>query len=182
MSPLEELAEARARARARDDPMANLIALATPGSHVRMMALRAIDASGVGVLAAATSPKVGELEGAEEVEGLVYWPTLARQVRVRGGWRRATRSEEEAWWRGKSPGGRRLDALYARGFTQSQPVARGALEAAYRASPQDPEPPETLWGCWIEARTVWSWEGGEPPRLVRWERRGAVWTREDRVP
>lgn len=87
-NPLSLMRADRELARQRQDAFADLACFATVDAnkqpHARFVTLRAFDDEHVAFWASASSPKLDQLRSTGNYELTTYWPTLARQYRLRG--------------------------------------------------------------------------------------------------
>jgi pyridoxamine 5'-phosphate oxidase len=192
--PIALIVGDRARARAANDPLADLCVLATaagagaPG--VRPIVLRDVGPQGIGLLISRTSPKWGPLSSGR-YEVLLLWLTIRRQYRVRGGVTSMPDSLVETYWAQKVHESRLLDVYYATYAAQSSPVPSrerflegiDALRRSY-PSPEAVPRPELLQGVYLVPERIEAWRGS-PDRLHdrrRFAREGVGWREETLVP
>ena len=172
---------ARARRSGLSDPDA--MALATTGRGgrpaVRMVLLRGIDARGLLFYTNYQSRKGQEIARIPLAAAVLYWPELARQVRIEGRVRRLSPAESDRYFAAR-PRGAQL-AAWASG--QSTPIAsRSVLLAHYREAERrfagrNVERPVGWGGYLLTPRVFEFWAAGEH-RLhdrMRYTRRPGGW-------
>ena len=192
--PIAEIVADRERARAAEDPFADLCVLATADARgapgARTLVLRDVGPHGVGLLVSATSPKWAPLaEG--RYECLLVWLAIRRQYRIRGGLAPMHDARVEEYWSQKGHESRLLDLYYATFGPQSSPVASRArfLEGIESLRQEYPTPdrvprPDLLRGVYLIPDRIEVWRGS-PDRLHDrrlFSRQGAAWTEEVLVP
>ena len=174
--PIADMIAARARARQLDDPYVDVCFLATLTSEgqpaVRAIALRDIEAQGIGLLINANSPKWEQLEATGQYALQVFWATVQRQYRVQG--RLASMAPErlQHYWARKGYHSRLLEVYYEEVKSQSQVVSsREAfldsvqmLEARYPER-EDIPLPGSLRGIYLYPMTIDVWHGSPADRL-----------------
>jgi pyridoxamine 5'-phosphate oxidase len=192
--PIALIVDDRARARAANDPFADLCVLATasgaeaPG--VRPIVLRDVGPHGIGLLISRTSPKWEPLSSGR-YEVLLLWLTIRRQYRVRGGVTSMPDSLVETYWIQKVHESRLLDLYYATYGAQSSPVPSRerfleGIDALRRRfpSPETVPRPELLRGVYLVPERIEAWRGS-PDRLHdrrRFTREGEAWREETLIP
>jgi pyridoxamine 5'-phosphate oxidase len=195
LSPIQEIVEARGRARAAADPLVDvcyLVTVAAPDrAEARALTLRDITDQGFGVLINRTSPKWRQLSASEAATLLIHWPTVRRQYRI---WGRIAPMEESrvaVYWNRKSLGSKLLEHYYTAVAPQSHPVASrseflaGIEELQRRYPDRDAVPlPDSLAGLYISPREIEVWHGSAE-RLHdrrRFQRSEDGWTSSTLVP
>ncbi|WP_433256182.1 pyridoxine/pyridoxamine 5'-phosphate oxidase [Streptosporangium sp. CA-135522] len=129
-----------------------------------------------------TSPKGRQLAAHPHAALTFFWPTIGRQIRIRGAVRPADRADSARDFLGRPPGSR-AEALIGR---QSQVLADpaeldAALAEAYAKVEDDPDlvaPHWTLYG--VRAEQVEFWQG-DPERRhtrLRYSRAGDAWSKQ----
>ncbi len=171
---MAELTADRERARAAQDPFADLCILATtdgaglPG--VRTLVLRDVGPQGVGLLVSASSAKWEPLV-AGRYECLLVWLTIRRQYRIRGGLSPMPPDRVAAYWGQKIHESRLLNLYYEACQPQSSVVASreaflagiATLRARYPVPEAVPRP-DLLRGVYLVPTQVEIWRGA-PDRL-----------------
>jgi pyridoxamine 5'-phosphate oxidase len=157
-----------ARAAGAFEPDAVALATADPDGRpsARMVLAKGFDERGIVWFTNYGSRKAAELEANPHAALLFHWPELGRQVRIEGGVSRVSRSETEAYARGRS----RESQLSALASPQSQPVpSRDWLEQ--RVAELDREhdgeelPVREDWGGYRLAPVAWEFWQHRPNRL-----------------
>lgn len=123
VDPVRLLKADRARARANEDPMANLCVLATVGDGVpeaRTLVLRDVDER-LGLFFNGHSPKAREVGRSDAVAVLVYLPSLSRQYRLRTTLTAIPADIVHANWQYRPDVPKQMDWLYER-RPQSSPI------------------------------------------------------------
>lgn len=174
--PIADMIAARARARQCADPYVDVCFLATVTSEgspaVRAIALRDIEAQGIGLLINANSPKWKQLEKNDQYALQLLWATVQRQYRIQG--RLETMSDErlQHYWNRKGYHSRLLEAYYEDIASQSQtlPSREALLEGITamknRYPTRDRIPlPASLRGLYLYPITIDVWHGSPDDRL-----------------
>jgi pyridoxamine 5'-phosphate oxidase len=187
--PIAEFQELFARASTRE-PDATAVALATADGtgapSVRMVLLKAVDATGFVFFTNYESRKAGELDVNPRAAFCFYWPTIAAQVRVEGAVTRVAAAESEAYFATRP----RESQLGAWASRQSRPLASAedlreefARTSARFAGQPVPRPP--VWGGFrVVPQRIEFWQAGEHrlhDRIV-YTRAGEGWTVERLFP
>ncbi|MFQ5934067.1 MAG: pyridoxamine 5'-phosphate oxidase family protein, partial [Dehalococcoidia bacterium] len=127
INPIEEIVDQRSRARERSDPNVDVCFLATVTEEghptVRALSLRDITPRGIELLINTESPKWQQLHQDKGCELLIFWPTVRRQYRVRGGIEPLESEKTQQYWDRKSLGSRLLEFYYPSFEPQSTPVS-----------------------------------------------------------
>jgi pyridoxamine 5'-phosphate oxidase len=188
--PIALFTELFAKARKSEPADATAVALATADAHgapsVRMVLLKAVDASGFVFFTNYESRKARDLAANPRAALCVLWPTLRTQVRVEGAVSRVNAAESDAYFATRP----RESQLGAWASRQSAPLASPAAlrqafdEAAARfEGGAVPRPP--LWGGFrITPARIEFWTEGEyrlHDRVV-YTRAEAGWTTERLYP
>ena len=167
LGPFERWMDEAERSEPRDP---NAIALATVDAEgrpdVRMVLLKGRDQRGFVFYTNAESAKGRELATNAEAAFVLYWKSLNRQIRVRGGVSGVASIEADAYFASRHPRSR----LGAWASEQSRPLAgRAQLEARMAeverrfADGNIPRPPHWL-GFRVAPRTIEFWQD-RPSRL-----------------
>ena len=190
IDPLARFAQERASARERDDPWANLCAVAsvtaTGEPAVRVLVLRELDGR-LGIFVNATSPKVGEFSHSSTVAALTYLPSIGVQYRLRCALEQMAAADVHAAWQMRPPVPKRMDWLYA-SHAQSSPVVGREVLLGMVESVALPDPlvaPASAVGYWLEPveveRLDLAGDGGVHDRR-RYTRDGVGWRETVLVP
>ena len=187
--PVAEFQQLFARASTRE-PDATAVALATSDAtgapSVRMVLLKAVDATGFVFFTNYESRKAAELAVNARAALCFYWPTIGVQVRVEGGVERVTAAESEAYFATRP----RESQLGAWASRQSRPLASAELlrEEFARTSARfagQPVPRPPVWGgLRVRPQRIEFWHAGEH-RLhdrILYTREGEGWTVERLFP
>ncbi|NOT32784.1 MAG: pyridoxamine 5'-phosphate oxidase [Candidatus Eisenbacteria bacterium] len=171
-----------------EDP--NAMALATADASgrpsVRMVLMKAFDASGFQFFSNYESRKADELATNPCAALLFHWPPMHRQVRIEGAVERTDAATSRAYFLSR-PVGSRLSAIAS---PQSRVIAdRASLEQRLRELVADPAHPErecpAHWGGYrLVPDTFEFWQAGNH-RLhdrVRYRREAGGWMRERLAP
>ena len=172
VDPVQEIIQARERARALDDPLVDVCYLVTAASaeraEARALTLRDITEGGFGVLINRTSPKWRQVSRTETATLLIHWPRARRQYRIWGGVAPMEPERLEAYWRRKSHGSKLLEHYYTAFRPQSAEVATrdeflAGIEALRQRYPDwDAVPmPASLAGVYVVPREIEAWHGSE---------------------
>ncbi|ETX08348.1 pyridoxamine 5'-phosphate oxidase family protein [Candidatus Entotheonella palauensis] len=174
--PIADMIAARARAQQLDDPYADVCFLATVTSEgqpeVRAIALRDIEAQGIGLLINTNSPKWRQLEAAGQYTLQVFWATVQRQYRIQGQVALMEAERLQYYWSRKGYHSRLLEVYYEAVEPQSQALrSREALLDGMRAlraqyPDRDSIPlPASLVGVYLYPMTIDAWHGSPDDRL-----------------
>jgi len=187
--PILEFQDLFARASTRE-PDATAVALATAdatgAASVRMVLLKAVDASGFVFFTNYESRKARELDVNPRAALCFYWPAIGVQVRVEGGVERVAAAESEAYFATRP----RESQLGAWASRQSRPLASAEAlrEELARTSARfegQPVPRPPVWGGFrVRPQRIEFWHAGEH-RLhdrVLYTRAGEGWTVERLFP
>ena len=194
--PLAEMGRERRRARRRGDPHTDVCTLATVDAagqpEARALSLRQITSEGIGLLINRTSPKWKQISKRRRLCLLIYWSSIHRQYRVRGGLAPMPAEHVEKLWDLKSRGSKLLEHYYSAYRPQSRPIpSRATLLVGIRAlgrrfPPRRPVPiPETLAGVMLVPTEIEAWHGSPKDRLHDrrlYRRHGSGWTYQVLVP
>lgn len=156
VNPLCRLRQDRARARERNDPYAELCALATVDSNrhpqVRTLVLRDLDAR-LAVFVNASSPKWPSME---RVAAVVFLASLAIQYRLDGGTEPVPAATVKASWQLRPDAPKRLDWLYEERPQSSTVESREQLLADLAAVryPDPPVAPDSARGLYLVPREI----------------------------
>ncbi|MGV9771312.1 pyridoxine/pyridoxamine 5'-phosphate oxidase [Streptosporangium sp. NPDC003464] len=129
-----------------------------------------------------TSPKGRQLAAHPHAALTFFWPTVGRQIRIRGAVRPADRQDSAQDFLARPPGSR-AEALVGR---QSQVLADpaeldAALAGAYAEIEEDPglvAPHWTLYGVRAEQVEFWQADADRRHTRLRYRRTGDDWSRE----
>ena len=168
----------------------NAMSLATVDAagapSVRLVLLKAVDASGFVFCTNYLSRKGRDLHANPRAALCFYWDRLERQVRIEGHVRRTSESESDRHWNGR-PRGSQIGAWAS---AQSDAIAgREELESKIAKLTQEyeegeiPRPPH--WGGYRLAPERFEFWQGRPDRVhdrVVYRRAGVLWTRERLAP
>lgn len=195
-NPLLQLAADQGRARAAGDPCAERCVLATVtdegGPALRTLVLRGLAAGRLEVFFNASSPKWRQLQTNPRYELLVYWPSIARQYRISGGFEQITHAELARSWKHKGSVGKQLDIYYSKYRPQSSELesrrefdkTMGDIRATI-AGGDEPDAPASLRGLRL---LPWSVElldlsgGDEMHRRDLYTNDGSGWQVRSLVP
>ena len=194
-NPLLELDRDRELARQSGDPCVDLCALTTVSSDgqpsCRMLVVREITESGVTVFCSRTSPKWREIRDTRNYEVLFFWPTVLRQVRLRGSFEELPRQDVADHWEKKTHGAKLLDHFYDRFRAQSEVLNNrqeltAGVEKLRREYPEGAEmgAPESAAGLRFLPDRVEIWRGSAD-RLhdrVLYVLENGVWQKQWLVP
>ena len=124
--PLVQMVDDQARARGLGDLCAERCYLATITAAgdpaLRTLVLRGIGEGRLEIFFNATSPKWRQLQSNPRYELLVYWPTIGRQYRLRGGFEPIPGDVMAASWQRRNKIGKQLDLYYSSSRPQSSVV------------------------------------------------------------
>lgn len=195
VNPIQEIIQARERARDFGDPLTDVCYLVTVASaeraEARALTLRDVTEQGVGLLINRTSPKWRQLAQTETATVLIHWPSVRRQYRIWGTVAPMEPDRIEAYWRRKGLGSKLLEHYYTEFQPQSGRIASReeflagieALRCRYPDREAVPAPP-SLMGIYVVSREIEAWHGSEERlhdrRLFR--RSGADWECTTLVP
>lgn len=183
--PLERLRRWYHEAVRATEPRPDALALATADQRarpsVRIVLVKRITDEGIVFYTDGSSRKGRELSVNPRAAASLYWPSLARQVRMEGPVRPVSAEESDAYWRTR-PRDSRLSASVS---SQSAPMAsRAELSARRRALERELEGCEVTrperWGGYllrVEAIEFWSERPGRFHHRELFERRKVGWTR-----
>lgn len=183
--PLAQLAAWLDEAAAAGVYEPNALSLATAGPSVRTVLLKGVD-SGLVFFTNYESAKATELAADGRAAASLTWPTLGRQVRVRGGVEQTSAQESDDYFATRPRGSQ----LAAWASPQSRVVAdRAALDGLYAAAaarfPEPmavPRPPH--WGGYRltpDEVEFWSRRDNRMHDRLRFTRRGAGGWHVDRL-
>ncbi|ETX02124.1 MAG: hypothetical protein ETSY1_04690 [Candidatus Entotheonella factor] len=174
--PIADMLAARARARQLADPYVDVCFLATVTSEgqpeVRAIALRDIEAQGIGLLINANSPKWQQLEATGQYTLQVLWATVQRQYRVQGRLESMGTERLRHYWARKGYHSRLLEAYYEEVEPQSQALAsrEALLHGMHTLKTRYPDReripmPASLLGIYLYPMTIDVWHGSPADRL-----------------
>ncbi len=193
-SPLADMMTAREAATTAEDPLADVCFWGTVDGDVaamRVLALRSLDAYGIGVVVSRTSPKWRQMSLGGKVAVLLYWATVGRQFRVTGVLAEMPASILADQWAKKGRRARLLEHYYDVHGAQTSPVpSRVTLEAGMAELEQrfdeveDVPMPDSVVGLVVTPTEVEVWHDREDRLHDRWMWRliDGVWARERLVP
>jgi pyridoxine/pyridoxamine 5'-phosphate oxidase len=123
MNPLHDMAEDWGKARQREDPAADLCALATVDSSgqpcVRTVVLWDVIEGSFVIMSNTLSPKWRQLKESGSWEVLILWTSLLKQYRLRGKLREPSEADITKYWPHKRYELKLLDHYCARNHPQS---------------------------------------------------------------
>lgn len=158
--PLGLLSADRQRARARDDPCANVCTLASVDAaghpQARTVVLRDVEGR-LAVFGNETSPKWRQLESSASLAVVVWLPTLDVQYRLQCLTRPVSKSTLHASWQLRPEMPKRLDWFYTRVQPQSSAIdSREALQSGVAALHlREPlKAPRTAAGVFLEPTLI----------------------------
>lgn len=146
IDPVAVLKADRARARANDDPMANLCVLATVGGDLpeaRTLVLRDIE-DRLGLFFNGGSPKAGEIDRSDAVTVLVYLPSLSLQYRLRAALAAIPADIVHANWQYRPDVPKKMDWLYERHPQSSAIASRQTLISKLPTTTPDRAPTSAI--------------------------------------
>ncbi len=195
IDPIQEIRQARERAREAGDPLTDVCYLATVASaeraEARALTLRDITDRGVGVLINRTSPKWRQLSRTGTATVLIHWPSVRRQYRIWGGIAPIEPDRVDAYWRRKSHGSKLLEHYYTEFSPQSARIASrqqflAGIESLRRRYPErEAVPaPQSMAGIYVVPREIETWHGSEERLHDRWlfQKSGTGWISATLVP
>ena len=173
----------------REVPLPEAMTLATADArgapNARMVLLKGFGPDGFRFFSNYESAKGIELDARPEAALILYWRELDRQVRARGGVRRLSAEESDAYFAGR-PRDSRIAASIS---PQSRPIERDELERLYREAEErlegsDVQRPAHWGGYILNPRTVEFWQGRDSRMHDRflYTRDGDSWTTERLAP
>jgi pyridoxamine 5'-phosphate oxidase len=183
--PLERLRRWYQEAVRAGERRPDALALATADDRarpsVRIVLLKRITAEGIVFYTDGSSRKGRELSVNPRAAASLYWPALARQVRLEGPVRPVSAEASDAYWRSR-PRGSRISASVS---SQSATIAsRAELSARRRALERKlvggDVPRPQRWGGYllrVEAIEFWSEKPGRFHHRELFERRRDGWNR-----
>ncbi|HEX3780623.1 MAG TPA: pyridoxal 5'-phosphate synthase [Pseudonocardiaceae bacterium] len=164
------------------EPHAMVLSTSDASGHpdARALILKDVDERGWWFAGSSASPKGTQLAEVPAAALTFYWPTLGRQIRVRGSVEAAGPAESARDFLARAPGGR-AEALVGR---QSEPLAdpadlRAAFEAAKARVDAEPESVAPGWTRYVVVPSeVQFFQGDRQRRHVRlrYQRTGDGWT------
>ena len=155
INPVAVLKADRARARANDDPMANLCVLATVGPdhpEARTLVLRDV-VDRLGLFFNGGSPKASEIERSDAVTVLVYLPSLSLQYRLHAALAAIPADIVHANWQYRPDVSKKMDWLYERHPQSSAIASRPTLIAQLPTTTPDRAPASAI-GYYLAPLTV----------------------------
>jgi pyridoxamine 5'-phosphate oxidase len=194
MNPLHDIAEDWSKARQREDPAAELCALATVDSIgrpcVRTVVLWDVTEDGLVIMSNTLSPKWRQLKDSGEWEVLILWTTINKQYRVSGRLREPSEADVTKYWPRKRYELKLLDHYCMRNYPQSAVLP--SLEDFDRAveqlriefpNPDDIPIPEIARAILLHADEADVWDGrdGMPERAL-YSRNDEKWEKQYLVP
>jgi len=187
MTPEDPLARLlRWLGEARDQQEPTAMALATAGADgrpdARMVLLKGADERGLRFFTNYESDKAAQLEANPYAALVAFWPSLHRQVRVRGPVERLPAAESDEYFSSRPRGSQ----LAAWASDQSRPLSgRDELDERFAAFEREYQggdiPRPEHWGGYRLAPDEWEFWTGRPNRLhdrERYRRRAGGWTLE----
>jgi pyridoxamine 5'-phosphate oxidase len=172
-------------------PDFNAMTLATASTDgrpsARIVLLRGHDASGFTFFTHYIGRKATELAVNPWAALVLFWPTLARQVRIEGKVAKVSAAESDAYFAAR-PKGHRLNALIS---PQSQVIPNRAfiekrmaeVEKQYAGTDQVPRP--EFWGGYrLTPESIEFWQGRDNRNhdRIRYDREGDGWRRQRLAP
>ena len=186
INPVAVLKADRARARANDDPMANLCVLATVGTdhpEARTLVLRDVE-DRLGLFFNGGSPKASEIHRSDAVTVLVYLPSLSLQYRLRTALAAIPASIVHANWQYRPDVPKKMDWLYESHPQSSVITSRQTLIAQLPTATPESAPASAI-GFYLVPLTVerldLAQDNGVHDRR-RYTLRGEAWREEILVP
>ena len=186
IDPVALLKADRARARANEDPMANLCVLATVGAdrpEARTLVLRDVD-DRLGLFFNGHSPKASEVDRSDAVAVLVYLPSLSLQYRVHTTLIAIPAAIVHANWQFRPDVPKKMDWLYER-HPQSSAIAsrKRLIEELPTATPD--RAPQSAIGYFLAPLAVERLDLGQDNGVHdrrRYTLRGEGWLEQILVP
>ncbi|MBG6179353.1 pyridoxine/pyridoxamine 5'-phosphate oxidase [Arthrobacter sp. CAN_A1] len=148
----------------------------------RVVILKDVDDRGFSFASSSDSPKGRQLQGSPVAALTAFWPTVGRQIRVRGAVRPAGAEENDADFRRRHPVAR---ALVLAGQQSSELRSRTELDDAVEARAQalegdGPTPGSATWTVYtVVPDSVEFWQADQERRhlRLRYVREGSGWSR-----
>lgn len=188
LDPVALLHADRAAARAKDDPNANLCALATVDREgepqARTVVLRDLE-SRLAIFLNRHSPKYLEIGQSPRVAVLVHLPSVAVQYRLRCVLEAIPQALVHASWQLRPPIPKRLDWLYAQLPQGSAVESRERLVELLETTPPPERAPDSAVGFFLAPDAVDRLHLGQPSGIHdrrRYERDGEAWRESVLIP